>query len=347
MRLQSFLIALLALTLAAPATGFAAEERRKPRLTSPEEPTGDEVAPSSPTSSKKKRKHATAVEDDSKPAEDSPPPPPKKKSNFGDDDESASSSSSSSSSSSPAPASKKVSSDEGGGGGEEEPAPRASRRRSSDGEGDEESLRDDDSGRRKKTTRTAEEELEPEVGEEEQLAGNDEPGNGIAAEFAFGGLWMSGATGGATEHFMSGLLISYQIGRAAFAPEFEFMHENLILELGYQASATNTSKGSEAVRVNSATHYLTLDVLFGYPLPPVLFYAKIGPALMIMPVTYDVQGGTTSFTGVKGGLVYGVGVRSNWYFHRFAGFAWRVELVGIRRGYLDDLMFTVGAGVCF
>ncbi|HEY3445930.1 MAG TPA: hypothetical protein VGK67_06165 [Myxococcales bacterium] len=330
---RTFLVALLALTLAAPAAAVAGEERRKPRLTDPEETSGDEVAPA--TAPKKKRKHSTAVEDESapRPSEESPPPPAKKASNFGDEEETPSSSAAKKASPPP---------DEGVGGDEEKP--RTSRRSRS---ADEESPDGDDNGARKKRSRTAEEELEPEAGEEERLAADDEPGNGIAAEFAFGGLWMSGSTGSATSHFMSGLIISYQIGRAAFAPESEFLHENLILELGYQASATGTSVGTEQVRVNSASHYLTLDILFGYPLPPVLIYAKIGPALMIMPVTYDVQGAATSFTGVKAGLVYGVGIRSNWYFHRFAGFAWRVELVGYRRGYLDDLMLTVGAGVCF
>ncbi len=338
MPLRPCLVALLALALALPSASGAAEERRRPRVTDPEEATGDEVLPPSP--SKKKRKHATSLDDDGDPAqpaeEDSPPPTPQKKpSHFGDDDEEAGSSPSSTSSS------RSRSSPDYG----EESPPDSRRSRPSDDYDDEESLRDDDGRRRR--VRTAEEELEPEAGEEERLADDDEPGNGIAAELAFGGLWMSGATGSASSHFMAGLIVSYHIGRAAFAPESEFLHENLILELAWQTSATGTSVGTDEVRVNSGSHYLTLDVLFGFPVPPVLFYAKLGPALAIMPVTYDVQGAATSFTGVKGGLVYGLGIRSNWYFHRFAGFAWRVELAGYRRGYLDDLMLTAGAGVCF
>lgn len=347
MRPRTFLVALLALTLCAPA---AAQERRKPRVTDPEEATGDEVAPSSPSSAKKKRKHATSMEDDgggSSSSEDAPPP--KKKSNFGDDEAAPAKKSAPAEDEEvpPPPARKVKPSDEGEGEGGDEDAPRASRRRSSDDEG---SSDDEDGGSRsRRKTTTAEEDLSEEVeaAEAERLAADDEPGNGIAAELTLGGLWLSGSTGAASSHFMAGLIVSYQLGRAAFDPETEFLHENLLLELSYQASATGTSVGTEQVRVNSGVHYLTLDVLFGYPLPPVLFYAKIGPSLVVMPVTYDVQGAATSFTGVKAGLVYGLGVRSNWYFHRFAGFAWRVEFVGYRRGYLDDLMLTVGVGVCF
>jgi hypothetical protein len=238
-------------------------------VTDPEEATGDEVLPPSP--SKKKRKHATSLDDDGDPAqpaeEDSPPPTPQKKpSHFGDDDEEAGSSPSSTSSS------RSRSSPDYG----EESPPDSRRSRPSDDYDDEESLRDDDGRRRR--VRTAEEELEPEAGEEERLADDDEPGNGIAAELAFGGLWMSGATGSASSHFMAGLIVSYHIGRAAFAPESEFLHENLILELAWQTSATGTSVGTDEVRVNSGSHYLTLDVLFGFPVPPVLFYAKLGGA---------------------------------------------------------------------
>jgi hypothetical protein len=88
-------------------------------------------------------------------------------------------------------------------------------------------------------------------------------------------------------------------------------------------------------------------MLFGYPLEPVFIYGKIGPAMTVTPVTYDVQGSMTSFSGVKGGVVYGVGVRTNLYVTDQIGVAAKLELVRFRRGYLDDTQLVMGLGAAF
>ena len=310
MHLERLVPALLALALAVPAQAQDAE-RRAPRITDPQA-AEEELPRPLPT---KKRKHASKLEEDGEaPTEEAPsyseqaPEPKKRKaSSFGDDE---------------APV----------------------RRRSSRGGSavEDSDLRDDDERR---VPRTAEEELANSDQEDEVLAGVDEPGNGLAVELAGGPIFLSGATGSSTTHFFAGFIASYQLGRALFTPKWELLRQSFFLELSYLGA--NAAWGTEEVRVNAWNHFLTLDILFGWPLEPVLFYAKVGPALMVMPVSYDVQGSATSFTGVKGGLVYGAGIRTNLYLGEAAGFAARLELTRFRRGYLDDTLLTVGLGACF
>jgi len=214
------------------------------------------------------------------------------------------------------------------------------------GKDDAAELRDEaDHGAVKRSGRTAEEELSEAVEEDESLAAADEPGHAVAAELMLGAYFLHSPLPGVETRFTMGLNVSWGAGRYLFSPEWEFFHNNLFLEVSYLA--TKASVGTESVQVTSWYHTLSLAILFGYPLDPLLFYAKVGPSMTITPITYDVQGSLTSFSGLKGGVVYGVGVRTNYYVNDNIGIAGRIEIVRFRRGYLDDTMLAFGVGAAF
>jgi hypothetical protein len=285
----------ICLPLLVAAALFAADARaddpprHKPRVTNSSDATSTDDSSSTPA---KKRKHANSLDDDAS-ANTTPPeddsPPPKKKSVTSD---------STSDDDSPPPPKKKRTSDD-------EDTPRERRTNRAD---DSSELRDEaDHGKPHKRTRTAEEELVEQTKEEESLSKLDEQGNGLAFELLTGPFFLSNAASGVTTRGGFGMTFSWQLGRLLFAPEWEFLHQNLVLEVSYLYA--DQYDGTDEVKVGSKIHYLDLAVLFGYPInSSFLVYAKFGPALFVTPISYDVDGTVTPFSGVKGGFVYGLGL---------------------------------------
>ncbi|MGI5864551.1 MAG: hypothetical protein ACOX6T_21225 [Myxococcales bacterium] len=193
--------------------------------------------------------------------------------------------------------------------------------------------------------RTAEEELRSDRDRPRRLSGLDEPGYGLAAEVTLGGLLIDDAAGGFRGRFAFGLNFAWQAGRL-FAPEDKLLHKGLFVEASYLYPLASKA-GTDAVRVESGQHNLALAAAFGLPFKLAHVYAKVGPALFIQPVSYDVQGTLTGWTGVKGGVLYGIGARKVHYFNRELGIAGRVEITGIRRHYLNDLQLSASCGVAF
>jgi hypothetical protein len=220
---------------------------------------------------------------------------------------------------------------------DDEDAPR--RRSSSDDE--------EDWNSRPKPPRTAEEELRAEQsGDDRRLSRLDEPGTGLAAELYLGAIFLDDAIDGFRSDFAWGLGLTWQLGHLLFAPENDFLHNGIALEAGYlHPLASNV--GTEEVRVEAGYHDLWLAALVGYPFKHLHVYGKIGPAMCIQPVSYDVQGQLTSWTATKGGLIYGIGTRTTVYLDNNIGIAARIELSRIRRGYMDDTLVSGGIGLAF
>ncbi len=199
-------------------------------------------------------------------------------------------------------------------------------------------------------TRTAEEDLGDGVPQDDvRLALIDEPGNGFAVELVGGALMLDSAIGELqpTPTFAGGIHATWQLGRV-FRPENDFLHRGLWLDVSYLY--TGGSGGTRDVSVASSYHHVSAAALVGAPLElkglQMLFYGKAGPAMFIMPFRYSIQGVDTDFTGVRGGLAYGAGIRGVYYFGK-VGIAARVELLRYRRSYLDDSMRGGGLGVAF
>lgn len=344
MRLRSLLTLLCLAAFALPEAPASAQTvpRHRPRVTDPgETPSDDPNATSAPAPRKKKRKHATAIDDENAPppAADEPVPAKKKRSAPPAEEGPTGSDASGGGDAPPPKKTKSVST-----AAEDEESPRSTRARDTGDDGSD--LRDESEHRTTRRVRTAEEELAPEVEKEEDLSREDEWGFGLGAEGALGATFLQNPVSGMLTGLTGGVYLTYGLGRALFAAEDEFLHNNLLLELSYLGTGTKVGT-AQGVQVGAGTHYLSLGVLFGYPVPPVLFYAKFGPSMIVMPVDYDVQGSVTSFSGIKPGFVYGAGVRLGWYFSRHVGLAARVELLGLRRGYVNDLQLMGGLGLCF
>lgn len=201
-------------------------------------------------------------------------------------------------------------------------------------------------------SRTAEEDLRDDdelLEEHPRLAALDEPGHGFSVELVGGALMLDSALGEILPkpNFAGGFHATWQLGRL-FRPENELLYRGLHLDVSYLY--TTGTEGTREVSVDSSHHHITAAALFGYALGSqplsVLFYGKLGPALYVMPFQYSVQGVETDFTGFRGGIAYGAGVRGTWYFGD-VGIAARVELLRYRRAYLDDSMLGGSLGVAF
>lgn len=351
MRLPILSLTLL-LAASAPGAAFAQSElpRHRPRVT--EEAEDDDYGYSG-EKKRKKRKHANRLDEDEALAD----PPPRERyrandSSYADDAEL------------PPPRRERVTvpEDEAYEAAPPRKAARPARAREERGDDsyevresrrsrdDDADLRDESERRSRRPSRTAEEEIgEYEEWEDESLYSLDEPGIGMTAGIILGPAFLHSPLPGVSTKFGFGLDLSLQLGRYLFAPEWDFLHRNFILELAWLMAGANSDSGTDEIRVGAGrgVHVLSLALLFGYPLSDFLIYAKIGPLLGIMNVKYDVQGEVNNFTGVKGGVVYGGGVRASIYTTDAVGIAARIEVLGYRRGYLNDVMLAFGAGVAF
>ncbi len=203
--------------------------------------------------------------------------------------------------------------------------------------------------------RTAEEEMGEESRDsaEERLSGLDEPGQGMASGVVTGLMFLDGPTGSVTT-FAMGIDFLANVGRHFFPPEDEFLHNGLYAEFSYLYTwfSDGTTGGGGVptngqVKVRSSLHDLSLAALVGYPLPHVFLYGKLGPVLFFEPVSMSVEGTDTSFTGVKGGLVYGVGARTEFFLTDQVGANLGFELSRFRRSYLNDTMAIFHLDIAF
>jgi len=332
------LCCLLAAALCAPEAYAQDVPRHKPRVTDPSSSTTSSDDSSSTTTTtpknKKKRKHATSLDDDSSSTADDDTPPPKSRAVTDDD--------------APPPKKRPASDDDGGS------APAKKHAADDDAATDRHGVRGDDSselrdeadhGKPHKRARTAEEELAEPAKDEESLAKVDEPGHGLSFEVLVGPMFLHDSAAGVTTRFSFGLDFTWQFGRLIFSPEWEFLHNNFALDVSWFYSSQ--AAGTQEVAVGAQYHFLSLAFMFGFPVSSFFFYGKIGPALTVMPVSYSVDGVQTSFSGVKGGLIYGGGAHMNLYLGDYVGVAASLEVLRFRRQYLDDTLLTLGVGLSF
>ena len=171
---------------------------------------------------------------------------------------------------------------------------------------------------------------------------------GLTAELTLGGLFRQGSLGSLEGKFGLGLAVSWNLGRMLFDPELKLLHKGLWLELAWlHPFSAGGEEGTEMTRVTQSQNNLSLAVIFGYPVWRLLPYVKFGPALYVGGLDYDVDGSKGSWTVARGGVVYGIGVHSMFFLSDAVGLSGRIELLGHRRYYYNDLQLTVGLGAAF
>lgn len=171
---------------------------------------------------------------------------------------------------------------------------------------------------------------------------------GLTAELTLGGLFRQGSLGALESKFGLGLSVSWNLGRMIFDPDLWLLHKGLWIELAWlHPFGASGEAGTEMTRVTQSQNNLSLSVMFGYPLWRLLLYGKLGPALYVGGLNYDVDGSEGHWSVVRGGVVYGVGVHTMFFFNDAIGLSGRIELIGHRRHYYNDLQFTVSVGAAF
>lgn len=171
---------------------------------------------------------------------------------------------------------------------------------------------------------------------------------GLTAELTLGGLFRQGSLGALESKFGLGLSVSWNLGRMLFDPDLWLLHKGLWIELAWlHPFGAGGEEGTETTRVTQSQNNLSLSVMFGYPLWRLLIYGKLGPALYVGGLDYDVAGSQGHWSVVRGGVVYGVGVHTMFFLSEVIGLSGRVELLGHRRHYYNDLQFTVSVGAAF
>jgi hypothetical protein len=175
---------------------------------------------------------------------------------------------------------------------------------------------------------------------------------GMTAELTLGGYFRQSSLGDLDAKFGLGISVGWNLGRMLFDPELTLLHRGLWLEFSWlHPFSAGGDEGTKLTRVTQSQDNLSLAVIFGYPLWRLLLYGKLGPALYVGSVDYDIGYATGTSTGswsvVRGGLVYGIGVHTMFFFHDVIGLSGRIELTGHRRQYYNDLQFTVSLGAAF
>lgn len=170
---------------------------------------------------------------------------------------------------------------------------------------------------------------------------------GLSAELALGGYFRQGSMGGLEGKFGLGLSVAWNMGRLFF-DRGTFLNKGLWLELSWlHPFSASGEEGTDMVKVTQSQHDLALAAMVGYPIWRLLVYGKVGPSMYVGSLDYDVGGSTASWSMVRGGLVYGVGVHSMFFVCDPVAVSARVELLGHRRSYYNDLQLTLKLGVAF
>ena len=171
---------------------------------------------------------------------------------------------------------------------------------------------------------------------------------GLTAELTLGSLFRQSSFGSLDPKFGLGLAVSWNMGRMLFDPDLWLLHKGLWLELSWlMPFGIVDEEGTETTRVTQSQHNLSLSLMFGCPLWRLLVYGKVGPSLYVGGLTYDVDGSQGNWSVLRGGVVYGVGVHTMFFVTEAFGLSARIELLGHRRHYYNDLQFSLNLGAAF
>ena len=180
----------------------------------------------------------------------------------------------------------------------------------------------------------------------------DERHIGLTAELTLGGYFRQSSMGDLDGKFGFGLAASWNLGRMFFEHDsdsfFSFLNRGLWIQLSWlHPFDASGQTGTDAVQVSQSQHNLSLTAMVGYPLWRLFVYGKLGPSLYVGSLEYDVMGSKASWSVVRGGITYGVGVHTMFFVCDVVALSARLELLGQKRSYYNDLQLTLNLGVGF
>lgn len=182
----------------------------------------------------------------------------------------------------------------------------------------------------------------------QSLARADDPNVGLAFE-ALGGLMLLSSARGQVFDLLPALggRLTWEYGR--LIPEDPW-HEALWLDVRY--TYTFWSEGTQLVRTDGRLHYATLAPAYEFKLgegSPLGIFLQAGGGVAFQQSVLRVDQASTEVWGLKPVVQYGVGLRGRPQLSESSpvSLAFRLEVVGFRRDYLNDFLVSGSLGLAF
>jgi hypothetical protein len=212
---------------------------------------------------------------------------------------------------------------------EEDDAPRKLPRRSEDPTADFDRMRD-----------------EADAEELELLAGSDDPNTGVAGELILGTMMLDSSRGRfADPTFGLGLRFTWEYGRIL---NNELLREALWADVRWMMAGT--SDGTDEISARTRIHYFSVAPAYEFTFGQSKAYGvfgQLGGGMAYQSSAIIIKEQETPVQGVKPVVQYGVGFRGRPRISDAMALTFRVEFMGFRRGYLNDMFLGGSVGTAF
>ncbi len=189
---------------------------------------------------------------------------------------------------------------------------------------------------------------------ERPLVAIDDPSIGIGLEAVMGALLLESSKGAGVEpRFIGGFRFTWEWTRTLLSDEFT--RELSFVDVTWQY--TNWADGTREVHGSSDYHYFTLAPAIAWPLgkSTLSLYGQVGIGFNYNPSSITIDDTTTSLSGTKFVLQYGLGIRGRPLVYKWdtetgkqgIRISFRAELTRFRRQYMDDTMIGGSVGITF
>ncbi|RKH11852.1 hypothetical protein D7X74_24780 [Corallococcus sp. CA047B] len=179
----------------------------------------------------------------------------------------------------------------------------------------------------------------------EKLSRLDDPNLGVAVELGAGVLLVDSARGDFSDNRPAmGVRATWEFGRSL---DNEPLREALFADLRWLYGSL--SDGTNFIRGDTRLHYFTLAPAYLLRFGQSAFgiYAQAGGGIAYQNTGITVGDDETKVNGLKPVIQYGIGLRGRPALSRTLHLTFRVEAMGLRRGYANDFFFGGSAGVGF
>ncbi|MCP3098612.1 hypothetical protein LZ198_06950 [Myxococcus sp. K15C18031901] len=188
-------------------------------------------------------------------------------------------------------------------------------------------------------------EEEGEEGDFKSLANMDDPNYGFAVELIGGALMLDSSEGNFAKTVAGmGVRATWEYGRTF---NLEPLRENLWADLRWTYGSY--SDGTDFINTSTGVHYFTIAPAYELKLgkSPFGFYGQLGGGLGYQTSSLMIDADETKVNGMKPVFQYGVGFRGRPRLTNKMSLSFRVEFMGFRRGYLNDMFLGGSLGAAF
>jgi hypothetical protein len=180
-----------------------------------------------------------------------------------------------------------------------------------------------------------------------RMARLDDPNLGVAVELVGGLLLVDSARGDFSDNRPGlGVRATWEFGRSLIT-ENDTLREALFADLRWLYGSL--SDGTEFIKGDTRLHYFSLAPawLFRFGNSPFGLFLQAGGGIAYQNTGITVGEEETKVNGIKPLVQYGLGIRGRPALSRNLHLTFRVEAMGLRRGYANDFFVGASAGVGF